>query len=142
MTATTIDQNGIRYRFYQALMLIPNMLKLIGRLCMDLRVPMAEKAMLLATATYIISPLDFLPDFVPFLGQIDDLLLMALIFRRLLNAAGERLVMNYWDGDPEVLQTMNWIIDWAEHLLPAGVYARIVRKAGDDFSDTEYRVVD
>lgn len=142
MFANILDQDGIRYRFYQALMLIPNMLKLIGRLCMDLRVPVTEKAMLLATATYILTPFDLMPDLIPFVGQIDDLLLMALVFRRLLNVAGDRLVMSYWDGDPDVLRTMNWIIDWSEHLLPEGVYARIVSKAGADNFETEYTVVD
>ncbi|MBD2037629.1 DUF1232 domain-containing protein [Phormidium sp. FACHB-592] len=31
-----------------------------------------------ATAIYVLSPLDFLPDFIPFLGEIDDAVLVTL----------------------------------------------------------------
>ncbi len=142
MDGSIIDTAGVKYRFVQALMLLPNMLKLIYRLVGDFRVPLAEKAMLMATAAYIVMPMDFMPDFIPFMGQIDDLLLIALVFRRLVNAAGHELVMSYWDGDPEIMNTITWIIDWSEHILPAGIYDKIVRRASNKKYDVEYRVVD
>lgn len=33
----------------------------------------------IASLLYIISPIDILPDFIPILGQIDDLLLLGII---------------------------------------------------------------
>lgn len=39
----------------------------------DKRTPFAAKALLVLGAVYGISPLDFIPDFIPVLGQLDDI---------------------------------------------------------------------
>ena len=51
--------------------------RLILRLMIDRRVPFRLKLLLPAAVIYIISPWDFVPDFLPFLGRIDDLLALA-----------------------------------------------------------------
>ena len=48
---------------------------LIGR---DPRVPWPVKALALGTAAYAFSPIDLIPDFVPVLGYLDDLILVPL----------------------------------------------------------------
>ena len=44
----------------------------------DPRVPWAAKALALAVAAYAFSPIDLIPDFVPVLGYLDDLLIIPL----------------------------------------------------------------
>lgn len=44
----------------------------------DPRVPWHAKAMAMATAAYAFSPIDLIPDFVPVLGYLDDLILPPL----------------------------------------------------------------
>ena len=51
--------------------------RLILRLMIDRRVPFRLKLLLPAAVIYIISPWDIVPDFLPFLGRIDDLLALA-----------------------------------------------------------------
>ena len=48
-------------------------LRLVIRLVREPRVPLLTKAMLLLAVLYVIWPLDFVPDLVPLLGQLDDL---------------------------------------------------------------------
>jgi uncharacterized membrane protein YkvA (DUF1232 family) len=50
-------------------------LYLAGR---DPRVPWYAKAMAVATAAYALSPIDLIPDFVPVLGYLDDLIILPL----------------------------------------------------------------
>ena len=50
-------------------------LKLAAR---DPRVPWYAKALAAAVAAYALSPIDLIPDFVPVLGQIDDLILVPI----------------------------------------------------------------
>ena len=60
------------------------------RLLREPRVPVTAKALPVLAALYVISPLDAVPDFLPLLGQLDDLslLLMSLaLFLRLCPAA-------------------------------------------------------
>lgn len=47
--------------------------KLGFRLFREPRVPMVLKAVPLSALLYVISPIDFVPDFIPGLGQLDDL---------------------------------------------------------------------
>lgn len=44
----------------------------------DPRVPRLAKVMAMATAAYALSPIDLIPDFVPVLGYLDDLILLPI----------------------------------------------------------------
>jgi uncharacterized membrane protein YkvA (DUF1232 family) len=44
----------------------------------DPRVPWFAKAVAVAVAAYALSPIDLIPDFIPILGQVDDLLILPL----------------------------------------------------------------
>src|SRR5438552_2323091 len=48
-------------------------LRLTVRLLREPRVPLLAKAFPVLTALYVVSPLDFVPDFLPVVGQLDDL---------------------------------------------------------------------
>jgi uncharacterized membrane protein YkvA (DUF1232 family) len=50
-------------------------LSLVAR---DARVPWYTKALALAIVGYVLSPLDLIPDFVPVIGFLDDLILVPL----------------------------------------------------------------
>jgi uncharacterized membrane protein YkvA (DUF1232 family) len=46
--------------------------------CRDPRVPTAAKILALAVVAYALSPIDLIPDFIPVLGYVDDLILVPL----------------------------------------------------------------
>lgn len=54
---------------------LPKFLKLIWRLLKDSRVGFSPKLLIFLILAYVILPVDLLPDFLPALGQLDDLLL-------------------------------------------------------------------
>jgi len=134
------NSESIRNAAKQALLLIPNFVKLLYRLVGDQRVLSREKAILLGIIAYVISPLDFLPDAIPFLGQIDDLLLVALILKRFLNSVDRSIILEYWDGNQDLLMTIDRILGFTRHILPSGVYDKIVKKANHDTIDIEYEI--
>ena len=53
-------------------------LRLAWRLVRDRRMPLLVKAVIPALVAYLLMPLDIIPDFIPVIGQLDDLLLIAL----------------------------------------------------------------
>jgi uncharacterized membrane protein YkvA (DUF1232 family) len=125
----------------ESLLFIPNFLKLIYRLAQDPHVSKTDRVLLLGTAAYVLSPWDFLPDIMPFLGQLDDLLLVALVLKRLLDSVSPDTLLSYWDGDKELLKLMENIIDLAVQFVPQGVYRKIVKKSRpQDYTDVEYKV--
>ena len=53
-------------------------LRLAWRLMREPRVPLVAKALPVLAALYVVSPLDFIPDVLPVLGQLDDLGILIL----------------------------------------------------------------
>ena len=58
---------------------LPNFVILLKRLVGDPRVPRKSKLILGGTILYLVSPIDIVPDFVPGLGQLDDVVVALLI---------------------------------------------------------------
>ena len=98
--------------------LIPNLLKLLVRLMKDSRVPTAEKAFLIGAIVYVISPLDLIPDVIPFIGQVDDLYLVALTLLRMFTRTPADVVREHWDGGGDIAHIAGRIAQAATHLLP------------------------
>lgn len=132
------QDSSLREMAREALLLIPNFLKLLYRLVADKRVMASEKAILLGTVMYMISPLDFLPDAIPFLGQIDDILLVALVLKRFLNSVDRYVILSHWDGPTDLLLAIDRILEFTRYILPDGVYNKVVKKARTDTIDAEY----
>ena len=103
------------------LMFLPNMVKLLGKLLTDGRVPMVDKALFAAAIVYVIVPLDFIPDVFPFIGQVDDLYLVALTLLRLINHTDETVVRENWSGGGDIVSLANSAASLAPMLLPKRV---------------------
>ncbi|MGD9588369.1 MAG: YkvA family protein [Pyrinomonadaceae bacterium] len=108
-------------RMRNFLMFLPNMVLLLGRLLKDARVPTAEKALFLAAIVYVISPLDFIPDFFPFIGQVDDIYVVALTLLRLVNRSDETVVRQHWSGGGDIVALSDSVASIAPILLPKRV---------------------
>ncbi len=103
------------------LMFLPNMVVLLGRLLKDARVPIVEKALFAAAIVYVISPIDFIPDVFPFIGQVDDLYVVALTLLRLINRTDETVVREHWSGGGDIVTLVDSVAGIAPMLLPKRV---------------------
>ncbi len=133
-------KSGLRLRLRNFLMFLPNLVALIGRLIKDSRVPAAEKALFGAAVVYVVMPLDLIPDFFPFIGQVDDIYLVALTLLRLVNRTDERVVRELWRGGGDVVALAEVIANLAPKFLPARVSRLITSKVemvpGGELVDT------
>jgi uncharacterized membrane protein YkvA (DUF1232 family) len=77
---------------------IPDCVVLVRRLLSDRRVSRRYRFALGALLVYLASPIDFVPDFIPVAGQLDDAVLLALVLRGLLRSAGAGVVREHWPG--------------------------------------------
>ncbi|HUF51045.1 MAG TPA: DUF1232 domain-containing protein [Longimicrobiales bacterium] len=102
---------------------LPNLFKLVFRLLRDPRVPRLDKVLFGAVAVYMLTPIDFIPDFLGAFGWVDDIYLAGLALGRLLGSAGPDLLLRHWDGDPRAL---GYIIEGVDEIgggLPRHVRA-------------------
>lgn len=115
------ESRELRGRMGNFLMFLPNMARLLGRLLKDARVPTAEKALFVAAIIYFVSPIDLIPDVFPFIGQVDDIYVIALTLLRLVNRTDERIVRQHWSGGGDIVALADSIASIAPMLLPKRV---------------------
>ena len=100
-------------------LIAPRLVKLLARLMRDPRVQPRSKAVLLVTLGYLVSPIDVIPDMVPGLGQVDDLVIAAFALDHLLNHIPDELLKEHWDGDEDVLELIQNLVEIGAGLVPA-----------------------
>lgn len=102
----------------KAISALPNLVKLGYRLVRDPRVPVKHKAFVGGALAYLVAPVDLIPDFIPFIGRADDLLMLAFALNAMFEAAGEAIVHEHWDGTGDVLELVAGVVEWGASLVP------------------------
>ena len=92
---------------------IPDCIVLVSRLAREPRVPRQRKVLLLGLVAYLSLPFDLVPDFVPVAGQLDDVIIVALVLRHFVGAGGEPLMRELWPG-PE--RSLGFVLRLAHRL--------------------------
>lgn len=113
-----------------AALLIPNLIKLVGRLLLDPRVPRRAKISLGIAAAYVVSPIDLIPEVIPVIGWADDLLLVMLAIDSLIERAGREIVDEYWDGPGDLLSLIREVVGLSRAVLPKRFTAAVDRLYG------------
>ena len=115
------ERRAKRAKMRELLLFVPNLLGLLLGLLKDARVSKSDKAILAGIIMYVIVPLDVIPDFIPFIGQVDDAYLLAISILRLLNRADRRVVMDHWRGGTDIKELVDSVSKIAEFFLPRRV---------------------
>lgn len=111
----------LKSRMTNLLLVIPNLLLLCAKLMTDGRVPAKERLLVAGAIVYAFVPLDFIPDMLPFVGQIDDVYLIALTLLRLMTVTDPRVVREHWRGGGDVVELIGATALLSARLLPAKI---------------------
>jgi uncharacterized membrane protein YkvA (DUF1232 family) len=124
--------NGVQARRLakDAVLLVPNFAKLVARLLADPRVPRRSKIALGMAAAYVVSPIDLLPEFIPVIGWLDDLLILTYVLDRVIERAGAELVEEHWDGPGDLLGLIRDVLGLAGNVIPKRLRLVIDRLQG------------
>lgn len=85
---------------------LPNLITLFKGMARDPLVPRTSKLLLVAGAIWFASPIDLIPEFIPILGPLDDVVVAVLILRHVLKTAPPELLAAHWNGSPELLSRL------------------------------------
>lgn len=86
---------------------LPAYLRLLGGLLTDRRVNAIDKLLVAGAIAYIAMPIDLIPDFIPFMGEVDDVFLLVIALQRLVANAGRPVLLSHWSGAMEDLADLN-----------------------------------
>ncbi len=106
---------------------LPNYVRLLGGLLTDNRVALTDKLLVAGAIAYIVMPLDLIPDFIPFIGEVDDVFILVLALQRLISHAGRPVLEAYWTGPREDLDDLNLrnALSAAAFFLPKRIRKRL-----------------
>jgi uncharacterized membrane protein YkvA (DUF1232 family) len=93
-------------RLTETLRLLPDLLRLVGRLARDPALPRAARVRLWLLLGYLAMPLDLIPDFIPVLGYADDAIIVGLVLRSVVRQAGPASVRRHWPGTDDGLRAV------------------------------------
>jgi uncharacterized membrane protein YkvA (DUF1232 family) len=83
------------------LRLLPNIVILVRRLLADPATPRSVRVALGFLVVWIVSPIDLLPEFLPGIGPLDDIIVAALVLRWVGRRIGREALAAYWPGTPD-----------------------------------------
>ena len=112
-------------RFRDLALFFPRLARMIASLMADRTVPKAAKIALAAVAVYLASPIDLIPDFLPVIGYLDDVLLVAVVMDGLLTYVDRALLLRYWPGDPASLDAFAAVARRVARWVPSKLKSRI-----------------
>ena len=110
----------------QCLFLLPDLVVLILRLLKDKRVPAKAKINLGIAFAYLTSPVDILPDLVPVLGQLDDLIIATTAIHSILRSTPESVIRENWSGSVDVLEGVQNILDAVSYIAGNKLIMRLI----------------
>lgn len=120
-----LSRAGAREILQEIALFLPRFVILLKRLMMDDRVPRRSKLVMGGTLLYLVSPLDVIPDFVPGLGQLDDVVVAILALHSLLNRVDEEVIIEHWQGDADVIRMVRAGFAAAAKLMPGKWETRV-----------------
>lgn len=82
-----------------ALRALPDIVRLARRLLADPRTPTRHRVGLVVLIVWLVSPIDLLPEFLPGIGPLDDIVAAAVILGWIGRETGQARLQELWPGD-------------------------------------------
>ena len=85
---------------------IPDCVTTVARLRRDQRVPRRAKVAILFAGLWLASPIDLIPEFVPVIGPLDDVVVVALALRYAGRQVPRQVILDAWPGQTGLLERL------------------------------------
>jgi uncharacterized membrane protein YkvA (DUF1232 family) len=76
------------------------------RLRRDPRVPRKAKIAIVVALLWVLSPIDLIPEFLPIIGPLDDVLVVALAFRYAARHVPREVLLEAWPAERRILERL------------------------------------
>jgi uncharacterized membrane protein YkvA (DUF1232 family) len=85
---------------------LPDCVTTVRRLRRDPRVPRRAKIAIIVAVAWVISPIDLIPEFLPVIGPLDDVIVVAVILRYAGRSVPREVLLEAWPGNPDLLNRL------------------------------------
>jgi uncharacterized membrane protein YkvA (DUF1232 family) len=88
-------------RLGEVVRVIPDVIRLVRQLLRDPTTSPGARLALIGLFAYLLNPIDLIPEFIPVLGSLDDVVVAVLVLRYVRRKVGEDELRSRWPGSPE-----------------------------------------
>lgn len=85
---------------------LPDCVTAVRRLRKDPRVPRRAKVAIVIAGIWVASPIDLIPEFIPVLGPLDDIVVVALALRYAGRQVPRAVLLEAWPGDARLIERL------------------------------------
>ena len=85
---------------------LPSCAKMLRALRTDPRVPRRAKLAVGFAALWVLSPIDLIPEFLPVIGPLDDIVVVALALRYAGRQVPRPVILEAWPGNPALIERL------------------------------------
>jgi len=85
---------------------IPDCVTTVRRLRRDPRVPRRAKVAVLIAGLWVASPIDLIPEFLPVIGPLDDVIVVALALRYAARQVPREVLFDAWPSELRILERL------------------------------------
>lgn len=93
-----------------ALRVVPDVLRLARGLLTDRGTPLGVRLALVGLAAWLINPIDLIPEFIPILGPLDDVVVAVLVLRYVRRRLGDEELRRQWPGSEDGYRLLSGIL--------------------------------
>lgn len=86
--------------------LLPDCVTTARRLRRDPRVPRRAKLAVAIAGVWVLSPIDLIPEFLPVIGPLDDVVIVAIALRYAARQVPVEVLLEAWPGRRSVLERL------------------------------------
>jgi uncharacterized membrane protein YkvA (DUF1232 family) len=89
---------------------VPDVLRLVRDLLGDPGVPRSVRAALIVLLVWLVNPIDLVPEFIPVLGPLDDVVVAIVVLRYVRRRLGPEELRRRWPGSADGFRVLEAVI--------------------------------
>ena len=97
-------------RLRDAVRIVPDVLRLVRSLIADRGAPLGVRVALVGLLAWLLNPIDLIPEFIPVLGPLDDVVVAVIVLRYVRGRLGDEDLRRRWPGTPEGYELLNALL--------------------------------
>jgi hypothetical protein len=99
----------------------------------DERIPSRDKKVLLAMVALLISPFDIIPDWIPFFGVLDDVIILSLIMDYFFSVLDSKIILSHFPWDMKAYSRLKRMATLMQSFVPKFLKKKLWAYIGDPY---------
>jgi uncharacterized membrane protein YkvA (DUF1232 family) len=99
----------------------------------DERIPARDKKILLAMIALLISPFDIIPDWIPVIGLLDDLIILSIVLDYFFSVLDSTVLLSHFPWDMKAFARLRSIARALQMFVPRFVKKKLWQYVGEPY---------